>query len=534
MAPALAENLALLTDAPTGMVRLRSLILDLALTGRLNGHPADAATSDLPALPGGWRYVLFNEVIDRDYPIAYGVLVPGPEVPGGIPFVRIADLSLDSPEPLPEKTISASVDAQFSRTKLRGGEILMGVVGSIGKLGIAPSSWAGANIARAVCRIAPSREVSREFVLLLLQSDFMRKQFIGDTRTLAQPTLNIGLIRTARAPLPPLAEQHGIVAKVNELMALCDRLEARQQDAEAAHARLVQALLDSLTQARDADDFQACWQQLAGAFPALFTTQGSIDALASTVLDLAVSGRLVPASSEEVPAAQLLREVASLKEKLMDTDGLRTSARDDVTAEEQYLPLPKGWSYARIGNLARFIDYRGRTPVKTMDGVPLITAKNVRPGRISRDPREFIASEEFSSWMTRGLPRVGDMLFTTEAPLGNVALIDIDERFALAQRVICFQLHRLDMGPYLQLAFMSRLVQKQILDMATGMTATGVKASRLKELPLPIPPLGEQHRIVAKATELLAFCDQLKARIAAARAKQAQLTEALVAQAVAA
>lgn len=193
----------------------------------------------------------------------------------------------------------------------------------------------------------------------------------------------------------------------------------------------------------------------------------------------------------------------------------------------------KGWSYARIGNLARFIDYRGRTPVKTMDGVPLITAKNVRPGYISREPREFIAAEEFSAWMTRGLPRVGDMLFTTEAPLGNVALIDIDERFALAQRVICFQLHRLEMGPYLRLAFMSQAVQKQILNMATGMTATGVKASRLKELPLPIPPLGEQRRIVAKVTELLALCDQLRVRFAAARAKHAQLAQALVETAVA-
>lgn len=84
------------------------------------------------------------------------------------------------------------------------------------------------------------------------------------------------------------------------------------------------------------------------------------------------------------------------------------------------------------------------------------------------------------------------------------------------------------MGPYLRLTFMSRPVQAQILAKAAGMTATGVKASRLKELPLPIPPLAEQHRIVAKVTELLALCAQLKARIAAARAKQAQLAEALV------
>jgi type I restriction enzyme S subunit len=346
----------------------------------------------------------------------------------------------------------------------------------------------------------------------------------------ANVSLTVAKIGDVPVPLLPIAAQQ----KVDELMALCDRLEARQQDAEAAHAQLVQILLDSLTQARDADEFQASWERLAGQFPMVFTSESSIAALTAVVLELAVSGRLVEHSSAEPPAIQLLQEIAAIKAHLVDAEGLRTTARDDVPTEEHYLPLQAGWAYARIGNLARFIDYRGRTPNKTQGGVPLITAKNVRPGYVSRDPMEYIAAEEFEAWMTRGLPRVGDMLFTTEAPLGNVAVIDIEERFALAQRVICFQLHCIEMAPYLRLAFMSQPVQTRILDMATGMTATGVKASRLKELPLPIPPLGEQRRIVAKVDELLAICDQLKARIAAARAKPAQLAEALVAQAVAA
>lgn len=120
----------------------------------------------------------------------------------------------------------------------------MGVVGSVGKLGIAPDTWAGANIARAICRIVPCDYVSKNYILWLLQSDLMRRQFLGDTRTLAQPTLNVGLIRSASTPLPPLVEQHRIVAKVDQLMALCDQLKARLSEARQVHEQLANALVE--------------------------------------------------------------------------------------------------------------------------------------------------------------------------------------------------------------------------------------------------------------------------------------------------
>ncbi|HMW22596.1 MAG TPA: restriction endonuclease subunit S [Burkholderiaceae bacterium] len=227
---------------------LEVVVLQLAVTGRLTAEttrpavPADD-TSELPPLAAGWVYRPFNELVDPERPVAYGVLVPGPEVDGGVPFVRIGDLSLQSPADLPEKTIGHDVDAKFSRTRLVGGEILMGVVGSVGKLGIAPASWAGANIARAICRIVPAHSVNKDFVLLLLRSDLMRRQFLGDTRTLAQPTLNVGLIRAAKAPVPPLAEQAQVVRTAHELLALCDQLKARIAAARAKQAQLAEALV---------------------------------------------------------------------------------------------------------------------------------------------------------------------------------------------------------------------------------------------------------------------------------------------------
>lgn len=173
------------------------------------------------------------------------------------------------------------------------------------------------------------------------------------------------------------------------------------------------------------------------------------------------------------------------------------------------LLLLKNREYCRLSNLAKFIDYRGKTAKKVNTGIPLITAKNVRFGYISREPNECSTENKYKSWKSRSLPQVGDMLFTTEAPLlGNIAIIAIDENFALAQRVIFFQLHNRTIAPFIKIAIMSNQFQNQLTN-----SSTGIKASKLKEIPLPIPPIAEQSRIVAKAGELIAKCEQTRSFI---------------------
>jgi len=197
-------------------------------------------------LPNSWEWARFDQIIDQQYPISYGVLVPGPQVDDGIPLVRIGDISLYSAPIKPEKSIDKNIDAKYERTRLEGGEILLAVVGAtIGKLGLVPNTWKGANIARALCRIKPVEYFSTSFVLLLLQSKFMQENFIGDTRTVAQPTLNIASIKNALTPLPPLAEQHRIVARVDELMALCEQLKARLSDAQTTQLHLADAVVEN-------------------------------------------------------------------------------------------------------------------------------------------------------------------------------------------------------------------------------------------------------------------------------------------------
>ena len=272
----IAEHFDLLLDRPEAIDSLEQAILQLAVRGLL--VPQDA--TDEPArslrqriqneraglfasgaakrekalrpveegdaaflLPNSWTWVRFDELVRADKPIAYGVLVPGPDTPDGVPFVRLADLSLHSPAAKPEKSISPNVDAQFARTRLEGGEILLGVVGSIGKLGVVPDSWRGANIARAICRVVPTSLIDSRYVLNLLQTAFMKARFIGDTRTLAQPTLNVRLIRECPIPLPPLAEQHRIVSRVEELRRLCAQLRERLTDARRTQSQLADALV---------------------------------------------------------------------------------------------------------------------------------------------------------------------------------------------------------------------------------------------------------------------------------------------------
>ncbi|MCX9133957.1 restriction endonuclease subunit S [Aeromonas veronii] len=254
-----------------------------------------------------------------------------------------------------------------------------------------------------------------------------------------------------------------------------------------------------------------------------------IKKLRALILELAVRGKLVPQDPSDEPASVLLERIAAEKTRLVKEEGLRTSANEVVDIADEYIECPSHWKWIRLGNIAKFIDYRGKTPNKIDAGVRLITAKNIRYGYIDLVPEEFISEADYDQWMTRGFPRVGDTLFTTEAPLGNAAVIDINERFALAQRAICFQWHYPTVSRFMLIQILASPFQNQLLDNSSGMTAAGVKASRLKEIPVVIPPAEEQQRIIAKVDELMALCDQLEQRSESQLAAHQTLVEALLA-----
>ena len=144
--------------------------------------------------------------------------------------------------------------------------------------------------------------------------------------------------------------------------------------------------------------------------------------------------------------------------------------------------------------MSAIIDYRGKTPRKTASGIPLITARIVKDGRIE-NPTEFIDPLEYDSWMSRGLPQVGDVVMTTEAPFGEIAQIT-DDRVALAQRLILLRgkPEVLD-NTYLKYLMMSVDIQSQLNGRASGTTVIGIKQSELRKIALSLPTITEQRAI---------------------------------------
>ncbi|MEH2412130.1 restriction endonuclease subunit S [Nostoc sp.] len=171
-----------------------------------------------------------------------------------------------------------------------------------------------------------------------------------------------------------------------------------------------------------------------------------------------------------------------------------------------------GWVDAAIEDRIKFIDYRGRTPNKTEGGMRLITAKNVKMGFLQLEPQEFVNPDIYDNWMTRGIPQKGDVLFTTEAPLGNVAQLDTDEKVVFAQRVIIMQPDEKFINKtFLKFLLLSNIIQQRIQDKGTGATAQGIKASLLKKIPISFPSdLLIQQSIVLKLETIEADTKRLE------------------------
>ena len=228
------------------------------------------------------------------------------------------------------------------------------------------------------------------------------------------------------------------------------------------------------------------------------------------ILDLAVRGKLVARDPRDEPIETQLARCDETRKAIAKKDHRADADLQTLLAAENRWVVPPYWQWRALADLVLFIDYRGKTPTKVEQGVRLLTAKNIKKGFINLSPEEFLSESNYHTWMTRGLPKVGDALFTTEAPMGNAAVVRLPERFALAQRVICFRPYDAVNPDFLVLQLLADSFQAILDKTATGLTAKGIKAAKLKRLPVALPPLAEQHRIVAKINELMTLCDRLE------------------------
>lgn len=205
---------------------------------------------------------------------------------------------------------------------------------------------------------------------------------------------------------------------------------------------------------------------------------------------------------------------SEIEQARVNTEQNLKNARELVESylQQIFSQRGEGWVSSELSQHIKFIDYRGKTPTKTESGLRLITAKNVRMGYLKRDPEEFVAPDSYDDWMTRGIPQKGDVLFTTEAPLANVAQLDTDEKVVFAQRIITMQPDRsiIDSN-FLKYLLMSQPIQRKIHDKGTGATATGIKASLLKKIVIQYPSsINEQLKYVEVLDQLVARVNQLE------------------------
>lgn len=226
------------------------------------------------------------------------------------------------------------------------------------------------------------------------------------------------------------------------------------------------------------------------------TSTKKIKEIKIPVPPLSEQKRLVKILNEKFTEIEELKKI--IEHQIVDAKELFESRLNEVFSKNAE------WKESLLEDHIKFIDYRGRTPKKTKNGVRLITAKNIKKGYLQIEPEEFIAKDDYDSWMTRGIPIKGDILFTTEAPLANVAKLNTDEKVAFAQRTIIFHMNREVFNPdFLFYLMLSKVFQDEVLRRGTGSTVLGIKASLLRKISISFPTsLVMQKKIAIELAEL--------------------------------
>lgn len=334
--------------------------------------------------------------------------------------------------------------------------------------------------------------------------------------------------------LPPVNEQKNIVQKIRELMSLCDQLEQHSLTSLDAHQQLVETLLTTLTDSKNADELAENWARISEHFDTLFTTEASIDALKQTILQLAVMGKLVPQDPNDEPASELLKRISQEKAQLVKDGKIKKQKPlPPISDEEKPFELPEGWEWCKFGLISEFIngDRGSNYPNKNeyvVHGIPWINTGHIeKDGTLSITDMNFITEKKFNE-LRSGKIQSGDLVYCLRgATFGKTAFVKPYESGAIASSLMIIRPFIREMGEHIYNYLISPFGRSQIFRFDNGSAQPNLSANSVMLYAFACPPLQEQFRIHKKITELFHICDNLKLQTQSAQQTQLHLADAL-------
>ena len=387
---------------------------------------------------------------------------------GTIPWLKTGDLNDGIILEVPE-TITNLALSQTSVRLNPVGSVLMAMYGAtIGKLGILeiPSTTN-----QACCACIPYNGVYNKFLFFFLLTS--RDSFIKMGAGGAQPNISKEKIVNFLMPLPPLAEQKRIVAKIEELLPLVDRYEQAWTKLEDFNRR----------------------------FP---------EDMKKSILQQAIQGKLVEQRPEEGTAQELYAQIQAEKRRLIKEGKLKKEKPlPEITEEEKPFEIPEGWMWVRLGEICKSIsDGDHQPPPQVPEGVPFLVISNVSAGRIDFSSTRYVPQDYFNALSNDRIAQKGDILFTVTGSYGIPIKVESDEKFCFQRHIALLKL-MLDWD-YIFCILKSPTIKSQCDAVATGTAQKTVGLKALRNLLIPLPPPAEQKRIVERLEELLAMCERLK------------------------
>ncbi|AKH70228.1 type I restriction modification DNA specificity protein [Spongiibacter sp. IMCC21906] len=543
-----------------GIKKLRELILELAVRGLLvpqdpNDAPASellkAITAEKSRLVEAGKLRRFESlppVGDEEKPF---------EVPEGWCWERLGNVGLTQTGGTPKKADAdhygdflpfikpgditdgrinsyendglSEVGAKQLDRIAASDSVLMVCIGTIGKC---------ARVDRAVSfnqqinSVTPYVRIGG-YVEKVLQSSYFQRIALENSSSTTLAILNKGKWASIPFVIAPENEQRRIVAKVDELMALCDQLEQQQESSIGAHQTLVQTLLGALTKGCDREGFAAAWARIAEHFDTLFTTEWSIDQLKQTILQLAVMGKLVPQNPDDEPASELLKKIAAEKAKLIKEGKIKKQKPlPPISDEEKPFDLPKGWSYTRLDDICAWIT-SGSTPPKSdfheTNGVPYLKVYNIRNQNIDFEYRsQFVLPDCHEGRLKRSILYPGDVVMNIVGPpLGKVAIIPKTyPEWNCNQAIAFFRPIYSRVNSFLY-TYLKAGIFLNYIELIGTAGQDNISVTKSRTIVFPFPPIEEQCRIVSKVDELMKLCDSLKTNLSIAQSTRLKFADIL-------